>query len=81
MLLQYLRGRHIVLSSGAEGWAQARGPHEACAVGRALGLDRDQVNALPTYPDNRVFPASPPAYFVYVSMPTTVSCICRRCVP
>jgi hypothetical protein len=39
------------------------------------------VNALPTYPDNRVFPASPPAYFFYVSMPTTVSCICRRCVP
>lgn len=42
-LIQYLRGRNIILSSGADNLLQIRGPMDVCNIGVALGLTNEQA--------------------------------------
>ena len=52
VLIQYLRGRHVILSSNSDSWMTVRGPMDVCNLGVLLGLKQDQ--ALQCVSDNCV---------------------------
>ena len=43
LLLQYLRGRNVILSSGADSSKKLRGGMDVCNIGEVLGLNREQA--------------------------------------
>eukprot|EP00601_Ochromonadales_sp_CCMP2298_P011909 CAMPEP_0173266280 /NCGR_PEP_ID=MMETSP1142-20121109/29074_1 /TAXON_ID=483371 /ORGANISM="non described non described, Strain CCMP2298" /LENGTH=361 /DNA_ID=CAMNT_0014202175 /DNA_START=9 /DNA_END=1096 /DNA_ORIENTATION=- len=43
ILVQFLRGRNIILSSGADCILQLRGPHDIINIGQMLNLSREQA--------------------------------------
>jgi ribonuclease P/MRP protein subunit RPP1 len=45
LLLEYLRGKRIVLSSGAESFTQIRGPEDVMNLGLVLGIHKQHVHA------------------------------------
>ena len=52
MLIQFLRGRNLLISSSAESWSMVRGPLDVANIGMILGLNQEQ--AMKSIADNCV---------------------------